>query len=378
MNPGGSPSLSRIPSRAPRPDASGQGENGRRASRPVAIDLFAGGGGTTLALEWAGFDVPIAVEMDPSKAATLRANHPRTTVLGHGNTVGDVTQLSGKDILKAGGLTRFPALVVGCPPCQGYSTQGPRSPRDPRNRLYEDFIRLTGELRPQAVALENVPGMASLSHGRFLSALVSGLEGVGYRTDLWMLKASEAGVPQDRRRMFVVGVRSGEPPSKPGAAPAPTVWDAISDLPQIAFRPLADRGRGVSYVSKPISSYARRLRGRTKTVTGCEVTRHDPAVVVRFRGLSPGETDKLTRHRRLDPQGFATTLTAGSRMRTACRPVHPYRHRVLTVREAARLASFPDWYKFPPEISEAWCQIGNAVPPMMAQAVFSQLRAVLG
>lgn len=339
-----------------------------------AIDLFAGGGGTTLALERAGFRVPVAVEIDPAKAETLALNHPKTTVLGHKGTVGDVARLTGPAIMEAGQLEGAPALVVGCPPCQGYSTQGPRNPKDRRNRLFEEYLRLVSEIRPKAVAVENVPGMATLSDGKFLSSLVSGLEGNGYRTVVWTLRASAFGVPQIRQRLFVIGVRTGPLPSSPRPSKAPTVWEAISDLPETAFRALRDRGEGIPYFAEPISSYAIRLRGRGKQVTGCEVTRHRVELIERFGRLAPGEADSLTRHRRLDPNGLATTLTAGSRMRTACRPLHPYRNRVLTVREAARLASFPDSYQFPPEISEAWCQIGNAVPPLMAQAVFRSIR----
>jgi DNA (cytosine-5)-methyltransferase 1 len=342
-----------------------------------AIDLFAGGGGTTLALENAGFSVPAAVEIDPAKAETLSANHPKTAVLGHDGSIGDVTKLTGKVIMSAAGLSGSPPLVVGCPPCQGYSMQGPRNPRDPRNRLFEEFLRLVGELRPRAVALENVPGMATLSHGRFLSSLVSGLGTYGYRTDVWQLRASDFGVPQIRQRLFVVGVRAGSLPSRPEPSRAPTVWEAIGDLPEVPFRPIAERSTGTPYASGAKSPYARRLRGTRKTVTGCEVTRHDANLVDRLGALAAGEADSQTRHRRLDPNGVATTLTAGSRMRTACRPVHPFRPRVLTVREAARLASFPDSYEFPPEISEAWCQIGNAVPPVMAQAVFDSFREIL-
>jgi DNA (cytosine-5)-methyltransferase 1 len=344
---------------------------------PLAIDLFAGAGGTTLALKQAGYDVPVAIEIDPVKAQTLKHNQPRTNVLGLPGSVGDVTKIFAEDLYVAG-LARdlSLALLVACPPCQGYSTQGHQDPRDPRNRLFEDLLRLAGELDPRAVVVENVPGMATTANGRFLSQLLSGLEDLGYSTDLWRLKASQLGVPQDRDRLFIVGSH-GTIPVPPASNACPTAWQAIADLPAIPYADLAHRGRRTAYVRPPVCAYSRELRGRLRSVSGVEVSRHSEVLLERIRDLAWGETDPVTRHRRIDPRRPAPTLTAGSRSRTACRPIHPFRDRALTVREAARLASFPDWYEFPGVIAEAWSEIGNAVPPAMAAAVFKQVREAI-
>jgi DNA (cytosine-5)-methyltransferase 1 len=343
-----------------------------------AIDLFAGAGGTTLALKRAGFDVPVAVEIDPAKADTLHRNQPATKVLGANGTCGDVTKLGAGDIARSlpGEADRCD-VVVGCPPCQGYSLQGSRNPRDPRNRLFEDLLRLAISLRPSAVVMENVPGMGSLSGGRFLSSFLSGLEGAGYSTTIWNLRASDFGVPQCRERLFAIGMRDGELLASPKKVSPPTVWQAIADLPTAPYDVVAGGQTHHDYPGPAMSAYASALRGRKRRVSGVAVTRHDPGVSARLARLKVGQVDPQTRHRRLDPNGLATTITAGSRMRTACRPVHPYEGRVLTVREAARLASFPDWYEFPDNIAEAWSQIGNAVPPLMAQAVFESVRDAL-
>ena len=351
-----------------------------RSNRPPlrALDLFAGAGGTTLALRKAGFEVPIAVEIDPAKATTLHYNQPATSVLGVRGTVGDVTRLDASDVTLATTAGRRPYdLVVGCPPCQGYSTQGNREPRDPRNRLFEDLLRLATALRPSAVVMENVPGMSTLSAGRFLSSFLSGLEGGGYATTIWTVRACDVGVPQLRERLFVVGMRNGNPPSPPKKQPPPTVWEAIADLPTAPYNVVAEGWTHHAYRGPAKSKYAGSLRGRKRKVSGVTLTRHDPEVVSRLSRLKFGQLDPMTRHRRLDPNGVATTITAGSRIRTACRPAHPYEGRVLTVREAARLASFPDWYEFPENIAEAWSQIGNAVPPLMAQAVFESVRGAI-
>jgi DNA (cytosine-5)-methyltransferase 1 len=343
-----------------------------------AIDLFAGAGGTTLALKRAGFRVPVAVEIDPLRASTLAANHPDTKVLGLPATVGDVERVTGRDIRDAGKVARRGVdLLVGCPPCQGFSIQGNRNPRDGRNRLFEDLLRLASEILPRAVVVENVPGMATLSGGRFFSSLMSGLEGIGFDTVLWRLRASELGIPQDRERLFVIATRGSRTPIAPSTVSPPTVWEAIADLPSVPFSSLADRGRPVPYARGPASRYAACLRGRRRTVFAVERTRHAHYLERRFAALAWGEVDEKTRHRRLDPDRPAPTLTAGSRMRTACRPVHPFENRVLTVREAARLASFPDSYAFSPQIAVAWSEIGNAVPPLMASSVFKSVAASL-
>lgn len=346
-------------------------------SKPIAIDLFAGAGGTTLALKRSGFDVPVAIEIDPVKAATLFRNQPDTAVLGLQGTNGDVTKVVSTDIYRAGLPRDRPLdLLVACPPCQGYSTQGKQNPRDPRNFLFEHVLRLAAALRPKAVVVENVPGMASTADGTFLSQLLSGLQGLGFETEVWKLTASRFGVPQDRQRLFIVAASDVVSPPR-GRGRSPTTWEAIADLPETTFRPAARRAVLIGYRRASISGYASQLRGRQKGVTGVEKSRHARRLVRRISHLRWGEIDPLTKHRRLHPFRPASTLTAGTRTRTACRPIHPYRNRTLTVREAARLASFPDWYEFHPVISEAWNEIGNAVPPLMAQAVFQRVRSAL-
>jgi DNA (cytosine-5)-methyltransferase 1 len=125
-------------------------------------------------------------------------------------------------------------------------------------------------------------------------------------------------------------------------------------------------------LSEATSDYARALRidGADAAVKNCEVSRHEKGIRARFHELEPGEADPATHHRRVRASEPSTTLTAGTPSLTACRPIHPSKDRVLTVREAARLTSFPDSYRFPRQIAEAWCLIGNAVPPLMAREVF--------
>jgi DNA (cytosine-5)-methyltransferase 1 len=348
------------------------------AKRPTAIDLFAGAGGTTLGLRMAGFDVRVACDKDRIKAHWLAKNHRTVHVFGDGRRTGNVRLLDGGDLLTAGGLTnRAVDLLVSCPPCQGYSLQGARKVADPRNELYLEFVRITRQLKPSAVSFENVPGMLTLGDGRYLSDLVYRLEDLDYETAVWNLKASDYGVPQARERLFVVGCKGTKVSAPRRRSRPPTVAEAIEDLPTAPLEKGRDKSKRIPYLREATSKYAARLRGRRHTVTGCEVTNHSPEIIARFHEMKPGDIDERTRHRRLDGTSQATTLTAGTKSLTACRPVHPTEDRVITVREAARLASYPDWYEFPWQIAEAWSQIGNSVPPSMAAAIFRSVRASL-
>ncbi len=350
--------------------------NGAVGAKPVAIDLFAGAGGATLGLRHAGFAVPVAVEIDKTKAAYLKLNNPATRVIGT-NGEGDIRSLSSATILHAAGLSEVDIdLVVGCPPCQGFSLLGNREPEDERNVLFRDFLRIGLEIGPSVFVFENVPGILSLNGGSALRELKSGLEKADYRTGLWDLNAADYGVPQMRRRLFMIAVEGEDLPVAPSPSPRSRVstWDAIADMPESARKTRPPSTVEVPYAGPAVSAYARRLRGSRRSVSNCEVTVHSAELKARFAELKSGDADEATWHRRLDPRKPAPTITAGTRTRTACRPVHPFKNRVLTVREAARLTGFPDWYEFPPTISEAWQEIGNSVPPPLAARVFASLK----
>lgn len=346
----------------------------------TAIELFAGAGGSALGAHYAGFDTRVAVELDPAKAWTFARNHPDTYVLGLPGASGDVRQVSGRKLLRIADLKgRRLDLLVACPPCQGFSTKGKRDSKDKRNTLYLEFVRLVREISPRAVVFENVPGIELLYRGRFLTNLRRRLEDLGYKVDTWNLRACDMGVPQLRERIFVVGLSHKKPGRPPNKRKAVTVWEAISDLPVSKINPRRRNSNtaALRYRRSPSSQYSTILRGKNFTVTSCQTTAHAGKVVARFRRLGWQGVDTPTKHRRLHPKRASQTLTAGTRSMTALRPVHPYSDRVLTVREAARIMSFPDWYRFPSETAEAWSQIGNSVPPLMAKAVFARVKHFL-
>jgi len=343
--------------------------------RPLAIDLFCGAGGLSLGFVQAGFNIIAAIDSDPLNAATYGQNFPSTTVI-----CDDIFRLTARDIREAAQLDEGQHIdvVFGGPPCQGFSTIGKRDIADPRNRLLAEFCRLVQELSPRLFVMENVAGLMYRESRCILEQSLGRLEEGSYKwvTPVRILDAQDYGVPQRRRRVFVLGFKKGEQqPLYPAPRrTGPTVWEAISDLSHIARRRnLLAADVFVGSLGSP-SAYAKKLRARSKgRVSGCRLCCHDSTVVDRFRKTAPGETEAVSRFARLDKRKVAPTIRAGTPRShgsfTAARPIHPTQPRCITVREAARLQSFPDWFTFHPTQWHGFQQVGNAVPPYLAHAV---------
>jgi DNA (cytosine-5)-methyltransferase 1 len=343
--------------------------------RPLAIDLFCGAGGLSLGFAQAGFNIVAAIDSDPVNASTYSNNFPSTKVI-----CDDLSRLSAQDIRRAARLSESQRIdvVLGGPPCQGFSLIGKRDIADPRNQLLAEFCRLVHELSPRFFVMENVAGLMYKASRPILEKSLGRLRNGNYEwvLPLRILDAQDYGVPQRRRRVFVLGFRKGE---RPPQYPAPsktrsTVWDAISDLRRVARRrTLLAADVFVGSLGTP-SAYAKKLRVRSKgPVSGCRLCRHDSVVVNRFRKTRPGKTERISRFARLDKGRVAPTIRAGTPRShgsfTAARPIHPTQPRCITVREAARLQSFPDWFAFHPTQWHGFQQVGNAVPPHLAHAV---------
>ena len=365
------------------------------AIRPIAIDLFAGAGGLSLGFEQAGFDVAAAVDIDPVHCATHAFNFPHSQVI-----CASVVDLSGADIRRRAGIgQRDIDVVCGGAPCQGFSLMGKRALDDPRNQLVFHFVRLIKELHPRYFVFENVKGLTLGQHKRFLDELMDALEAIGYtvQRDFQVLNAAAFGVPQDRRRLFLLGARAGLAlPDYPQPGEPVTVADAIADLPDAdTFDALwhSDEAR-VTFRSR--SRYARRLRGLVADpgdfsaqrdfdagwLTSSRCTAHTALSQQRFQATAAGKTEPISRFHKLDLAGVCNTLRAGTDSArgafTSPRPIHPVFARVITVREAARLHSYPDWFRFHATKWHGFRQIGNSVPPLLARAVAAELCKVLG
>lgn len=364
-------------------------------NRPIGIDLFAGAGGMSLGFEQAGFDIVAAVEIDPIHAAVHKFNFPNCATICR-----SVVGLTAEEIRRAANLgTKSVDVVFGGAPCQGFSTIGKRAMDDPRNLLVQEFVRIVVELKARHFVFENVRGLTLGKHRKFLVELIGAFKRAGYQVveDYRVLNAADYGVPQDRRRLFLYGASKTEQiPTYPQARARVTVADAISDIPDADnFEQLLSNdvvkarfGRG--------TAYSRRLRGIAadpddyshprsfdrSLLTSSLRTTHTDASMKRFLSAEPGSTEPISRFFKLDLNGVCNTLRAGTDSArgafTSPRPIHPTKPRVITVREAARLHSYPDWFRFHATKWHGFRQIGNSVPPLLARAVASQVAVSLG
>ncbi|QSV54500.1 MAG: DNA cytosine methyltransferase [Dolichospermum sp. UKL201] len=368
-------------------------------TRPIAVDLFAGAGGMTLGFEQAGFDILASVEIDPIHCAIHKFNFPFWTVICK-----SVEETTGKEIRNSSQIANQEIDVVfGGPPCQGFSLMGKRSFDDPRNSLVFHFIRLVVELQPKFFVLENVKGMTVGKHQEFIAEIINQFTESGYQVDAnyQVLNAANYGVPQSRERLFLLGSRQNiELPKYPDKMifpnlKSPTVWDALQDLPVIENYPeLYQQDWILTEFSNP-SNYAKKLRNLEiaknnyaykrqydlTLLTSSLRSKHSPESMERFASTPHGKIESISRFHKLDPDGLCNTLRAGTPSNkgafTSPRPIHPFIPRCITVREAARLHSYPDWFRFHPTKWHGFRQIGNSVPPLLAQAVAEEIIKVL-
>ncbi len=397
----------------------------------TVIDLFAGAGGFGLGFKMAGFDVPLSVEVDAWACDTLRHNHPNMSIIQQDirnfNQVGDVKRI----------CSFKPNIVIGGPPCQGFSIAGPaqKDPKDPRNSLFTNFAQWIRFLEPQAFVMENVKGLLSRKNSegdKVIDIIKRTFENLGYFVEVWVLNAAEYGVPQFRERVFIVGNQTGKelnPPAKThsldllnisssqltifdqiGLSPALNLWDAISDLPQLN----AHEGEEEQpYVLEPQNSYQSWARKNSQTLYNHVAMEHSSRLVERFKHIKwgkssadapkeygarrrsgNGELSEKTydqNNRRLNPYKPSHTIAASFYANF----IHPFQHRNLTAREGARVQSFPDTYRFlgkktvvshkllqrEERFDEKFLcqynQVGNALPPLLAKAIALHLREKL-
>jgi DNA (cytosine-5)-methyltransferase 1 len=384
--------------------------------RPIAIDLFAGAGGFSLGIEQAGFEVAVAVEHDPVHAGVYAFNFPQTKVLCR-----DIASLSGRVIKeelkqwrKSSGYIRRDRsidLVFGGPPCQGFSLMGKGQVDDVRNNLIFEFCRLVKELQPRYFVMENVPGLKLKKYADMLERLVDEFKAAGYEITepVKILNAASFGVPQKRRRLFLLGARAGQSlivypkPKLPSPSQYITVEDAIADLPNLDnFIELQKTDclqltpTQLEQIEASATIYVKMLRNLTKEpdnlaylrqwnrdqITSSLQTQHGTVAIKRFEQTAGGTLEPISRLRRLHWHKPCNTLRAGTGYErgsfTSPRPIHPEYPRVISVREAARLHSFPDWFRLHVTKWHGFRQVGNAVPPLLARALGCQLIAVLG
>jgi DNA (cytosine-5)-methyltransferase 1 len=321
----------------------------------ASVSVFSGGGGLDLGLSLAGFDIKYASDEEKYYCDTLKTNFPGCFV-----DVKDVKDINNKSIRKMIGEAPI-ELLSGGSPCQSFSILGKRkSFDDERGQLVFEFIRLIEELSPNVFIFENVPGILTLNKGNDWNFLQSRFESTGYKIYQKVLNAADFGTPQIRKRLFVIGFLKSvdfdfpspthcDPSRKPDLLehhlprwlPSKLAFDNISDLQNHDIRPHGDRVKN------------------------------------RYELIPQGSRDPIDHTNRIHAEKPAGTVLVGSKAGGGRPHIHPYLPRHITVREAARLQAFPDWYVFQGTQTAQYRQVGNAVPPLLAYAVGKAIRRAL-
>ena len=341
-------------------------------SKPKVLDLFCGCGGFACGFSMAGFEAVLGVDILPPALTTFSINNPHANVI-----VGDIRKLTTEMLLESVGNVQVD-VVTGGVPCQGFSRSNrKRHENDARNFLFNEFVRVVSIVKPKVVVLENVSGLAQMSSGAFKDAISNSISSLGYDVYCTILNAADYGVPQKRQRIFFVGVKPGVKWLWPNkirgidAASHFTVGQAIlEDLP-----PLKSAESSTKYSGKPRSEIAKLLRGSSRSITSHEAPSHPQSTIKRIERTKPGTPmyNSFKQRIRLDAEKPSPTQICGG-IRPQFQFGHPTQSRGLTIRERARLQSFPDWYTFFGGIVQGRVQTGNAVPPLLAKALASQIR----
>lgn len=368
-----------------------------------SIDLFCGCGGMTLGFEWSGYNSIITSDIDENCGKTIKRNFPNTKFI-----LGDISNVKKEDFDKL--LNgREVDVITGGPPCQGFSLANKNRNKvedDPRNKLFYEYVKFIKWYNPKAFVMENVKGLLSMEKGKVIKLIKEEFEnaGIGYNVDYKVLKASDYGVPQTRERVILIGFRKDlglfpEFPEKTITKEI-TVWEAISDLPQIE----AGQGKDeVDYSSEPANEYQKFMRKKTNKIFNHIAMKHTQRLIDRFNAIQPGKNllDVWETHgamKRGKPNEKSEIKFSQNNLRLiADKPaptvaasfqsnfIHPFLNRNFTAREGARFQSFTDDFIFEGmrtkmswEIGlSQYQQIGNAVPPLMAKAIADKIKYIL-
>jgi DNA (cytosine-5)-methyltransferase 1 len=344
----------------------------------IGIDIFSGAGGLSLGAENAGVTIGLAIEKDASAAKTFARNHPHAHIL-----CDDISTINPLNYVEPN-----PFIVFGGPPCQGFSLSNTktRNEDNKNNFLFLEFVRFVKKLKPDWFLFENVEGITTFNKGKTVEEIKDCFKKIGYDTTEKVLYASDYGVPQHRNRFFMVGNRLGIDFTFPQKNPTKVnVKDAIADLPVLK--------NGSSFSELPykkelqeVSSYARRMRKGSKVASQNFVSRNLDYVIERYKYIKQGQNWRAIPAHLMENYANVENCHSGIYKRLdASLPsvvisnyrknmlIHPYQDRGLSVREAARLQSFPDNFIFEGSLMHIQQQIGNAVPPLLAEAIFKKI-----
>lgn len=356
----------------------------------TCIDLFAGAGGFAEGFLKVGVNILLANDIWEPAALTYKENHKDVDFI-----LKDIYELDGKELLKRLKLDEGELdIIIGGPPCQGFSTVGKRNKNDPRNNLFKEYLRIVSKIKPKVFVMENVTGILSMERGRVLTNIISSFKDIGYKIDYKVLNAADYGVPQIRERVIFIGTRLDidiifpEPTHTSSVElnflnhnlkPHITLGEAIGDLPKIEANE-----EKTEYELEPQNDYQRERRKDACKLTLHSSGKHSPKLIEMMKyipeGSSVWEIEDIPKeliptsgygntYARLNSKVPGMTITRNFSCISSSRCIHPFSNRGLTAREAARIQSFDDRYIFMGNKSDIALQIGNAVPPLLAQSI---------
>jgi DNA (cytosine-5)-methyltransferase 1 len=346
----------------------------------IGIDLFSGAGGMSVGAHSVGVDVKVAVEFDKNAGATYKKNHPRTELHNY-----DIRKFRLDKKYVAGRNTT--KILFGGPPCQGFSTsnQKTRNKENENNWLFKEYLRVAKSANADWIIVENVKGIVETEDGYFFERILKELKKIGYTTNFSVLNSADFGVPQIRNRVFIVGNLHGISYQfpKPKTKDYLTVADAISDLPVLSNGASFDE---LDYKLPILNTYQKKIRSKSVKSFNNFVTRNNKLVVQRYEHIPQGGnwenipkklmknyTDYSRCHTGIYHRlkSDAPSVVIGNYRKNML--IHPFENRGLSVREAARIQSFPDTFHFCGSVGFQQQQVGNSVPPLLAKAVFEQI-----
>lgn len=359
------------------------------------IDLFAGCGGFSLGFSKAGFEIVAAVEFDDQIAKSYQHNHPSTKLY-----IDDIRNVDNAHIFKEGDAK----VIIGGPPCQGFSLAGSRNRNgfvdDPRNYLFKHYFNIVRIVKPQMFIMENVKGLLTMKKGKIFEEIISIFEdeqnfgGVKYKIQYKVFNSVDYGIPQKRERVIIIGSKMDFDLEKEIKETREyitnnidrsffdnvTVSDAISNLPKPS-------SNGIINNLQPITNYQKFLSSKDGKTTNHIATKHSKVSIERMEKIKIDENFMVLNEKinsihsgsygRINPNGPSTTITTRFDTPSGGRFIHPYEHRTITPREAARIQSFPDDFEFLGTKSSINVQIGNAVPPKLSYFIAILTRRLL-
>jgi DNA (cytosine-5)-methyltransferase 1 len=333
------------------------------------LDLFCGAGGFSFGFEEAGFDVVAGFDFDKEALLTFQHNHPNAQAIHHdlSQPIPNIENFKNVDV------------VIGGPPCQGFSISGKRDSTDERNQLYKAYLHTLEHIQPKAFIMENVPNLLAMEGGLLKDQIIADLSAMGYLVTYQILNASHFGVPQNRRRVFLVGMQDSY-----FTFPIPTTNDIINCCDAISDLSDSSIDDGDSYPMPPATEYQRLMRQQSKGIFNHEATKHTDKTKSIIALVPDGGNYKDLP---LDLQGTRKVNIAWTRYASG-KPsptidtghnhhFHYQYNRVPTVRESARLQSFPDSFIFKGKKTSQYRQVGNAVPPILAKTLARNLYTIL-